>query len=329
MEKEYKAEEVVVFILKELSKKNPVSLSSFASHYMVSKASLARRFSEVVDRFYKDDVYYDERDKCWFAKQRNFLEMSFLQPEEAVILNGILRNSDHFGMGLSQKVHMLINYYIKRGYLASLQPEMIEEIEPMQKFFALFESAIKSRRKVQLYYIKEGVEKSKKLLPLRLVNMEYYWYIVGEIEEGLEKEIRYFRMKKIVKVEILDEYFEYSEFRALYHTIKDANKGMNAFYQPYKKSRKIKVIMPEWFEEHIRDVPYFNTWEKTGEVKILEEERFLSYTIISTDEEYRDVIPAIQKYMPHIVVCNNKENQELIELMRIRSQMYARIFEGS
>jgi predicted DNA-binding transcriptional regulator YafY len=159
--------------------------------------------------------------------------------------------------------------------------------------------------------------------------MEYYWYIVGEIEEGIEKEIRYFRMKRIVKVEILDEYFEYSEFRALYHTIKDVNKGMNAFYQPYKKSRKIKVIMPEWFEEHIKEVPYFNTWEKTGEVKIIEKARFLSYTIISTDEEYRDIIPAIQKYMPHIVVCNNKENQELIELMRIRSQKYARIFEGS
>jgi hypothetical protein len=52
------------------------------------------------------------------------------------------------------------------------------------------------------------------------------------------------------------------------------------------------VIIPEWFEKHIRVV-----------------------------------IPATQKYVPYIVVCKNKENQELIELMSIRTQKYTRIFE--
>lgn len=326
---DYKAEEVVCFTLKELSKGNSVCIGSFSEFYGVSKETLRKRFREVVGRYYKDDVYYDSSSKCWYANRSNFLETSFIQPEEAVILNGILRNSDHFGSGLSSKVHLMVNHYIKRGHLASLQPEIIENIEHMREHFALLENAIKNRRKVILHYVNSDVKKSKIFLPLRIVNMEYYWYAVGEIETEDIKEIRYFRIKKIIEIETLDKYVTYSEFRTLYNKVKNIDKGMNAFYQPYKETKKIRVIIPEWFEEHIHDIPYFNTWENLGKAKKIEGTQYLTYHVISTDEEYRDIIPTIQKYMPHIVICNNEENEEIIKIMRQRSEEYARIFESS
>lgn len=324
-----KAEEVVPIILYELSRGNTVSLSSFSESYRVPKPTLKRRFNEIVSRYYIDDIYYDTKDKLWKAKEINFLESSPVQPEEATIFNGILRNSDHFGEKLSKKVHMIVNRYIKRGYLASLRTETVEDLDQMKEVFISLENAMRNRRIVNLHYVKNGENKFKKFLPLRIINLEYYWYVVGEIDVEGEKEIRHFRMKRITNIEPLDEYVDRTTFKSLYIKVRNTDKGMNAFYKPHNPVKKVRVIIPEWFEEHIQDIPYFSTWEKTNGFTDIEGIRYYTYEIQSTDEEYRDIIPTIQKYLPDIIVCDIERNREVIELMRQRSEKYANIFAVS
>lgn len=324
-----KAEEVIPEILTLLSNGHYISLASFSESYSVPKDTLRRRFKDVVDRFYEDDISYSESDKCWYANNPNFLDASPLHPEEAVILCGILRSKDHYGLNLSRRVHLMVNKYIKRGQLATLMPETIEDIRDMEGIFILLENSIRSKKKVILHYKKNGQDKTKKFLPLKIMAIEYYWYVVGQIDMDGEKEMRNFRLSRITQVEILEEFASDSEFRTLTQRIRKADRGMNAYYKPYEAVRKIQVMMPDWFEQHVQDIPYFTTWKRTGGFTQINGTCYMYYEIDSTDDEYRDVIPMIQKYMPEIIVRNTEKNQDLIYLMKERSEKYALLFNAS
>ncbi|UFS62745.1 WYL domain-containing protein [Sulfurimonas sp. HSL-3221] len=326
----YKAQEVVVIILNELSRSQSVVLSSFADFYDVNELTLARNFRDVRDHFYSDDIEYVRKEKLWIAKRPRFLDDSFIKAEEAVVLTGILKNSSHFGHSLSQQVGLIVNYYKKRRYYNLLQPDTIEDAEPMKSFFATVEMAIRAGQYINLHYRKNGEIKQREVLPIRIANMEYYWYLIGEFKTDSGKEIRYLAFRKIEKIEPINSYAKYSVLRELRHQVKDSNKGMNAFYKPYQKHKKVKVMIPEHFEEYIKSTPYFSTWKRATGSKIIEDKKYIFYNIITTDgDEYRDIIPTIQKYMPDVVVCNNDENQELIRIMRERSLMYAKLLEES
>ena len=328
MSNTFNPREIVVTMIEEISRGNSINIQSFAVTYDLKKETLSRHFREVVKKYYKEYIFYNESDKCWFSHKKNFLNESFITPEEAVILSGILSNPDRFGVGLNKKLHYIVNNYVRRRHLSLLQPETIEDYEDKLPLFAIFERAIRSKLMIEISYLKNESLKTRILLPLRIINMEYYWYFIGEIENSKgEKTIRYFTASKVSNINITEVLYDESNYKKLLHSIKDIDKGMNAYYKPYQHVVKHDVMIEPSFEKYIKRAPYFSIWNKTSRTKKIGEKIYSIYTIDSTDNEYRDIIPTIQKYMPSVVVCNNKANEKLIATMRKRSEDYFAIYK--
>lgn len=327
---DYSIPETVARMINELDRGNSVSIASFAQQISANKEALRKRFKSIVDRYYSEYVYYDKRAQLWFPRSKDFLARSFIDAEEAVILDGIQNNANHYGANLERRVHLIVNNYTRRRYYGILHAKNIEDAEPMLNNFSVIQHAIKSSRMIEVDYQKPKSKlKTKTILPIRIANMEYYWYLIGEECEDGVKAIKYFTARNIVDVRLSSDEFDNASYKYLLGRVRNVEKGMNAFYEPYLESKKIEVLIPEWFAGYIESAPFFSLWNDTGRVKNIEDALYYIYTIDSTHPDYMDVIPTILKYMPNVIVVNNEENKKLIEKMKEASIMYAKILAAS
>lgn len=327
---DYSIPETVARMINELDRGNSVSIASFAQQISANKEALRKRFKSIVDRYYSEYVYYDKRAQLWLPRNKDFLARSFIDAEEAVILDGIQNNANHYGANLERRVHLIVNNYTRRRYYGILHAKNIEDAEPMLDYFAAIQHAIKNSRMIEIDYQKPKSElKTKTILPIRIANMEYYWYLIAEECENGIKLIKYFTARNIVDVRLLSDEFDNSAYKHLLGRVRNVEKGMNAFYEPFLAPTKIEVLIPEWFSGYIKSAPFFSLWNDTGRIKSIECNSYYIYTIDSTHPEYMDVIPTILKYMPNVVVVNNEVNKRLIEKMKESSIMYAKILAAS
>lgn len=327
---DYSIPETVAQIINELDRGNSVSITSFAQQIGANKEALRKRFKSVVDRYYSEYVYYDKHAQLWLPRNKDFLARSFIDAEEAVILDGIQNKANHYGANLERRVHLIVNNYTKRRYYGVLHAKSIEDVEPMLDNFSVIQHAIKSSRMIEIDYQKPKRElNTKTILPIRIANMEYYWYLIGEESEDGIKVIKYFTARNIVNVRLLSDEFNNLAYKHLLGRVRNVEKGMNAFYEPFLVPIKIEVLIPEWFSGYIKSAPFFSLWNDTGRIKEIEDALYYIYTIDSTHPKYMDVIPTILKYMPNVVVVNNEANKRLIEMMKEASTMYAKILAAS
>lgn len=333
MYSDWKADEIIVDILKTISNGSPITLKSYAkpnSNY--SKDTIKKHLNDV--RFFFDaEFYYDDRDKVWKAAQQKFLEYSALSAEEAVILAGIRKNSDHYGYSLRNTVLSLVNFVTRRRHTSKLQNYTVENFKHFQKNIRKIDNAITKRQYVNITYRSKGELKEKTVMPLRISNVEYYWYFIaipqGETDTN---SIRYYALYNIETLEISDQVYDSNMQRRYHNEVKNAHKGMNAYYKPYLKHKYITVLVPDNFMHYIKRSPYFLLFERKETPPIvfeIEEDgskkyEYHAFAMPSTDEEYNDIIPTIQKYAPQIIVPDIEENKELLSFLSKRHDKHKR-----
>lgn len=320
-----KPEEVIARIIRKISD-NPVGVRLSAEVDQKNLSVLRRRFREVVDKFYRAEIFYDEKDYHWKSLRPKFLEGMLLPPEEAVILAGFRRNAYHYGYSLKDTVHSIVNSYSKRRHLKLLQKDFIERSdEKMMDMFARIKSAERQGLYLRILYR----DAWRTVIPLQIVNLEYYWYLIAEEQNG-EWGIHPFAIARIDAAVILDSPYDRRRKRRLMHKIKGVENGMNAFYKPYERpGHAVEVLVVAWFETYLQRSPYFALWVPTHENIKINDEVYCVYTVTSCDEKFRDIIPTIQKYMPYVVVRDVPGNQGVIDALREASETYAALFEKS
>lgn len=327
MNSDYSLEMVLASIIYKISDyPDGVCLTQESEQLGVNLHSLRRRFREVKDLIYHSEIYYDDKDHRWKAEEPRFLESMSLTPEEAVLLAAIRRSGGRYDLELKKWLHRIINRYVRRRHTKLVQKDAIEKTDDrMLDIFATIKHAIRKRRYLKFFY--KG--KETLALPLQIVNLEYYWYFLAEKRDESWEGIILFTVALIQDIEIIDEYFDRDKRNQLLHKTRGIEHGMNAFYKPHSGIENlVEVLVPKWYKTYLERAPFYGLWNiKT--TMIIDDEEYYIYTIVSTSPDYMDIIPTIQKNMPHMIVRNIPENQDLINLMREKSEKYAKIFRSS
>ena len=105
-------------------------------------------------------------------------------------------------------------------YLYSLTEETLLvpnfEREKVSRFSGAIREAVKTKRKIQIAYVKENEESSERVVwPLGLVFWGKVWTLIGWCE--LRNSYRVFRIDRVRDISNLDEQFETTEARSLRH----------------------------------------------------------------------------------------------------------------
>jgi len=328
-----KIEELVVDILERISSGSPVSMAFYEENSRFKRDPIILRLKEA-SKLLEAEVYYDDRIKLWTTRRPNFLEYSPLTPEEAVALAGIKRNADHYGATLSRTVHYIANFFKRRRYAAKLQNYSVENFKSFMPITTIIDTAIYRGQYLDIEYNSGEEVKIRTVTPLRIANVEYYWYLIA-IEKGKteKQDIRHYALHYIEKIALNDLVFDPYFHQRMRNLVRQSHLGMNAYYKPYNDAKRVVIMIPEDFLHFLERSPFFKLWEigkqhdsVTIQVADEGEEKeicFRKVHVPSTDAEYRDIIPTIQKYMPQFIVPDIQDNKELILHLRRGSENYA------
>jgi predicted DNA-binding transcriptional regulator YafY len=218
MLKKKKAEEVIPKVIKRLSNSQSISTKDILKEFGVKESSFVDKFKSVRETFYEDFIKYDKSTEKWVQTESVFLEKMLLTPEETVVLTGILRNKKAYGNDLIPWVEIIVDNYVKRTSTSVFKQDILEKInEDLEIIFAQIKYAIDEKRKIKFKY-NNGVII---LYPYKIINLEYYWYILG-YEEYSEywmtikntpdksKKVKTFTVANIRCLEVLTDQYKYS-----------------------------------------------------------------------------------------------------------------------
>ncbi|WP_457743251.1 WYL domain-containing protein [Sulfurimonas sp.] len=312
-----KPEEIIPEVIKRLSKGEALSTKEIADEYGVIPSSFNDKFRPIREKFYKHFIAHDKSSGKWTRIEPLFLEKMLLTPEETVVLTALIRNTSMCGTALSSTVKEIVENYVKRTKSSVFKQDVLEKInDDLEIVFAQLKYAIEERNKIKFTYNEQAII----FYPYKIINLEYYWYILGyeeyseywmEIEKKPEKsnKVKTFTIAKIKSLEVLNERYKY-DFSKTNTELKNA---MNAFFSVDDDSDTIELLVVHWLEDYIVRAPYFSGWYKTDEevfVKDTKQDKavkYFVYEVKSSNKYFADIIPTILKYMPNIRVRNNEK----------------------
>lgn len=331
-----KAMEIVPDLIRKISNGEGISINDneFVKRGDIGTSTLRAHLSSVQKKFYSNDFKFDKSTNKWVVKEGRlgFLNEMLLKPDEAVVLTYMSQNDTMCGDGLARRINLMINAYKKRTSLAVYKTNILEPIDDnMEKKFALIQKAITRKKKISFMHKGYG---PWIFYPYKIVNIEYYWYLIGISEIDLAKDqIKYFTIYHINDIKLLDDEYNYNFSKMRTERIDDA---MNAYYHPDQEKKYVDLLVINWMVEFIERASYFSGWKPTGEkvhvpkkdangnvMKDIHENEIVHtyyvYTVVSTHENYLDIIPILQKYIPYILI---KEDTALLEAIRSNLDAY-------
>lgn len=305
-----KIEELMPGILKMLSRGESVSTAQMQGKHNFSASSFREHLRTLRENFFKNDIRYDASTKRWIAVEIGFLDKILLKPEEIVVLNSILRNKNKLGNGLCECTVNIVKNYRKRTMSYILRQQNSEKIDnKMEEKFALIHAAIDEKRKLNI----QLTDSKRVFYPHKILNIEYYWYLVGFEENKDEKQedshrIKSFALAKIVNIDISEDEFRY-DFSKLDKRI---GQMINAYFSFEKPTTVVQLLVHENIEDYIDRARFFSSWHKTDEHLLVDSQRYIRYDVSTSDEYFRDIIPSILKYLPNILVLKPDELKKAI-----------------
>lgn len=333
---DYKTDEIVVDILERMSSGSPIPISMYAKPNSNSNRETIIRHIREVSNLFNADIDYNKCSKTWEAGRRNFLDDSPLSAQEAVVLAGIKRNAFHYGNTLDKTVIEIADFFQEWKHAGMFQNSAIEDFKKFMSKIKLIDTAKSRGQYLKIVYQKQTGAEERTVIPLRVANMEYYWYLIA-IEKGktTSDDIRKYALHNIETIELDEQVYNPKFQQDMHELVKDIHLGMNAFYKPYNAIKTVTLMIPESFINFIVRSPYFMLWKvKKNEPSVVirgnfeegqpeQDIHYIKMIVPSTDHEYRDIIPSIQKYMPMFIVPELPENKELILHLRKGSESYA------
>ncbi len=307
-----KIEELLPCLLRKLSNGESISVIELQDRYNFSSSSIRAHLRSLRDNFFKKDIKYDASTKRWIAVKSGFLNKILLKPEEIVVLNSILRNQNRLGKSLSKHTKELVENYLKRTRSYIFKQKNSEKIDKdMEEKFALIHSAIDEKKKLYIRF----ANTKRVFYPYKVVNIEYYWYLLGFEESKDDKQdgscrIKSFALAKIQDIKILDDEFEY-DFSNLDKKIEHI---MNAYFSLENPITTVRLLVNEEIIQYIDRAQFFDSWTKEKYQTMVKDKRYARYEVGTSDKNFRDIVPTILKYLPNILIEEPEELKD--EIMR-------------
>jgi predicted DNA-binding transcriptional regulator YafY len=251
----------------------------------------------------------------WKARVKFFLNYLNISSERIVTIAGILSLKSHFGEEFSGVISEMMNDLQRDALLLHDHQQVLEKLSSTSNIqLKRLLSAIEDKCKVIFKF--DGYQ--RKVQPYKIINREYYWYLVGYEEEKIDIEtnislsgsqkIKTYTIAKIKAVDIIEEEVSY-DFQTVDEILKYASNG---YIDWTKEPRDIQVMVHDKLDDYIKRARFYNNWEKVAPSAT---EGFTLYKVKSVHRQYQDVIPTILKHIPDVIVV------EPIELVHIIDNM--------
>ncbi|WP_331773851.1 helix-turn-helix transcriptional regulator [Sulfurospirillum sp. 1612] len=293
-------------ILLALSKGNALSTLNLANRYGVSTKVIRTDFSSYILPLFSDSkIYYDHTTQSYHAK-KNFLHETLLSAEELAII-AILKykaRDKYSDENLYEKTTLLFEKFEKTLDNKLYQKSAVEKIDNFKEEITRIKNAISSRRIITCTYN----NKTREIYPLKILNFEGYWYLV--IYEPKDTKIKTFHLNSIKNIEIHDTQYVFD-----FDQIKSFENAINAFHVLNQEPLFIELYVDAKVAKYFLRKPLSPSQRILNEC----EDGALELEIMVSD--FREIIPTIQRYIPHIKVIEpealrsqiNKNIQQYID----------------
>ena len=274
-------------ILVLLSKGYDLSTPELVEKFGVTKKIIQTDFKEYLLPLFNDDkIFYDYSSKTYKAKN-NFLTKTLFSADELAII-AILRNKSkdkYSDEDLSIKVDVLFDKFEDELSNRLYQKSSVEKIDNFKDEIIQIKNAIESRSIIQCAYNK----KDREVYPLKILNLEGYWYLI--VFESSDKKIKTFHLNTIKKIEVLNANYKFDK-----EIVKTFDNAITAYYKPENEPITVELFIDATVSRYFLRKPL----NPTQRVIKKYDDSSLELEIIITD--LMEIIPTIQKYMPHIGV---------------------------
>ena len=286
------------YILTHLSKGEKLSTIKLAEQFETTTRKIQLDFKEYILPLFDDEIiYYDYSIKCYLSKV-NFLQKTFLSSIELATISILkAKSKDKYSDDdLSLKTTLLFDKFedsLKNSIYENLSVESIEnnKIEIIQ-----IKNAIKSKNEIECIYN----EKRRNLYPLKILNLNSFWYLINYDLEY--QEIRRYHLNSIKDIEILENEFEFDE-----EIIKGFDNAINAYFEPHITPFVVVLFLDKKVSKFFLRKPI----NKTQRVLKTYEDDSCDIKIYITD--FMEIIPTIQSYIPYIGVVSPDELGEIVK----------------
>ena len=214
------------FILTQLSKGNKLSTSKLAEQFNTTIRKIQLDFKEYLIPLFGDEtIYYEHSIKCYLSKI-NFLQRTFFTSEELAVISILKTKSKdkYCDDNLSIKTDLLFDKFedcLKNSIYENLS---IEKIDNNNTQIVQIRNAIKSKNAIECEYNK----KPRNLYPLKILNLNSFWYLINYDLEYQESSNVYNANGELLKSENLNDMKIYNldkhfteEFKNKFNTTND------------------------------------------------------------------------------------------------------------
>lgn len=186
-------------ILSRLNDGESLSVKELAEEFNVSTKTIQRDFNERLVSF---PIY--QENKKWKMADGFKLEKT-TTIEDAIVLDIIDKLTESIGTGFYSKAKKLLSKIKNDDYNPIYTKLNIEDISDKLKEIQLLESAIKDKKIIDAIYDFEKYKNEVSIKPLKIVNFEGFWYLVGL--DARNDILKKYYLKNISFIKLLDENF--------------------------------------------------------------------------------------------------------------------------
>jgi len=286
------------YILTQLSSGAKLSTNQLSEQFKTTTRKIQLDFTEYILPLFNDDtIYYDYSSKCYISKI-NFLYKTLLDSEELAVISILKAKSkdkysdDDFALKTDTLFEKLEDS-LKHSIYAN---SFMECFEDKKDEIIQIKNAIKSKNEIECIYN----DKARKLRPLKILNLENFWYLINYDLEY--EEVRKYHLNSISDVKILDTKFEFDD-----DITESFDNAINAYFKPHIEPFSVELFLHQDISKYFLRKPINNTQRvlKTYENDSCDIEIYITCEM--------EIIPTIQKFLPCIKVLSPDELGEFIQ----------------
>ena len=275
-----------------------LSTPKLVERFGVSKKIIQTDFKEyILPLFPNETIYYDYSLKTYKAKNK-FLSKTLFNSKELAIIS-ILKNKStdkYSDIDLKANVDELFYKFEKELSNQLYSKSSVEKIDKFKNELIQLENAIENKNIVKCFYN----NKHREIYPLKILNLEEFWYLI--VFEPIDNKIKTFHLNTIKNVEVLHNKYSFDKTK-----IDSFKNAINAYHK--LDSEKISVIL--FANKEVSRYFLRKPLNQTQRVLKQYDDKSIDFEIVVTN--LMEIIPTIQRYIPHVKVIEPLELKEAIK----------------
>lgn len=281
-------------ILSRLNDGESLSVKELAEEFNVSTKTIQRDFNERLVSF---PIY--QENKKWKMADGFKLEKA-TTIEDAIVLDIIDKLTESIGTGFYSKAKKLLSKIKNDDYNPIYTKLNIEDISDKLKEIQLLESAIKDKKIIDAIYDFEKYKNEVSIKPLKIVNFEGFWYLVGL--DSRNDVLKKYYLKNISFIKLLDENFTTTS--KIDELLKNS---ISVWFQEDNEPFEVKLHISKVISKFFKRKPI----SPNQIIESLYDDGSMDIVLNITHE--MEILPIVKYWLPHIKILEPLWITEILE----------------